>query len=86
VGLRGIRPRANEPKPAADAMNVGIDRQNGLPAREQQHAGRRLGPDAGKPRQVLDGLRRGDVPKEVERQVSSFLVDLPQDGFDARAF
>lgn len=84
VGL--LRPDAprNQPEPAADAMDMRVDRQHRLAASEQKDAGRGLGADAIKPPQITDRFGHGPLRQEIERQRSAFGVNRLQDSLDAR--
>src|SRR4051794_30386933 len=80
------RPLARkQAQPGADAADMGVDGHVAHPEREQQHAGRRLAPDAGQRREQRAGLRDPHLGKVVERRLAvRGRRQLAQDLLDAR--
>jgi hypothetical protein len=77
----------NPAQSLGDAVDVGVNGENGLAETEEQHARRRLRTDAGQPLQPRQRFGKGHRAEKRQIQLAPVSVgDFLQDGFDAGRF
>ena len=74
----------DDAEPPRDAVHVGVDRHHRPAEREQQHAGGRLGPDAGQRHEVVLRLLVGHPVELAQVGRARPLADRLEDLLDAR--
>jgi hypothetical protein len=72
----------NEAQPAADAMDMGIDRHRGEAEAEEHHAGRGLWSDARQRDKPTAECRKGQICQGIQGVASQFFVDRVKDALD----